>query len=199
VLAAGQQFSKRNITLIKTWLNSPCHAIGSESDRPVRIDHTYIHIGRSNIHYTHSLHTLKGLVYCNDCGAYSQKHKLHKLADECEPPTKWGLESRRALRAGRLPRKLNQWPCESEQLVHSAPSPVIDEAAVVSNISDALDSVVMPAFVEAFMQPPSPSDDAIHDEPCVENATPVTVAAPSVGLPSVSHLDNPDLSMSESD
>jgi hypothetical protein len=158
-----------------------------------------LHIGRSNIHYTHTLHTLKGLVYCNDCGSYSQRHKLHKLAKECEPPTKFGLENLAALRACRLPRKLDHWPCEHEHAVHDALSQEAlspGESSIFDCIQGSMGSVAMPLALQLALQTSPPSDE---DEPSVENAISNAGAAPSVGQPPVSCLDDPDLSMSESD
>ena len=97
---------------LKHWLSVQCKEIGSNTDRPIPIPLEQIHRGRNITHVSHHLYTFKGLVYCNRCGCRAGKSGLKKLGHPCEAPTTYGLASLAALRAGKKPPQLVDWPCE---------------------------------------------------------------------------------------
>ena len=59
-----------------------------------------IHIGKLDIHASHEMYTIKGVIYCDRCGAVSRRKKLGKLASICLPPTIYGLNNRDRIRGG---------------------------------------------------------------------------------------------------
>ena len=101
----------KNDPSARHWLSTQCPAIGSDTDRPTPICHS-IHFNRQNSHSSHSLYTYRGLVYCNKCGCRALT-QLRKLGHPCEPPLNpysYGSISLAAIRAGKLPPNLTQWP-----------------------------------------------------------------------------------------
>ncbi len=103
-------FNKHDTT-VSHFLATSCSARGSSSDRPVPMKHESIHIGRRTIHHSHSIHTFRGLIYCNNCGMRSST-ELHNLNKQCMPPTEYGMQTKLALSNGKLPPKLTRWPDE---------------------------------------------------------------------------------------
>ena len=95
----------------RPWLTSQCTKLGSGTDRPIPIPYEEVHIGNKSTHHSHSLFRFKGLVYCNKCGTRGST-KLHKLGSQCQPPTQYGEDSLKALRAGRLPPNCTAWPAD---------------------------------------------------------------------------------------
>ena len=134
-------FATANTSLLKSWLSSPCAGVGNSYDKPINLTYNSVHIGRSNVHYSHCPYTFKGLVYCNNCGCYTQRRKVQRLARPCIPPTQWGLRNLAALREGRLPPKVTSWPCDAPL---TDPAAVVqfsaDEAATLARIDTAINT-----------------------------------------------------------
>ena len=100
------------------WLSSPCrvdpamaHAFFDGRVRPARLPrHRPIVVGKRSAHATHDLYTLRGLVYCNQCGNYGHSRYLN-LYKACTGMTdSHAIRSVRDLRRGNLPRGVSHWP-----------------------------------------------------------------------------------------
>ncbi len=103
---------------LREWLKLSCEDLStdfSRPSRPSRVDIS-IHHGNNNTHYSHSLCTYRGLLYCNVCGSRGGKWGFQHLSRQCVPPTQYGLASLKAIRDGRLPPNLPEWP-EDEGLI----------------------------------------------------------------------------------
>ncbi len=66
------------------FLSMSCSGLGSSIDRPIPMKQESIHIGKQTVHHTHSIHTFRGLIYCNNCGMRSST-KLHNLGKNVCP------------------------------------------------------------------------------------------------------------------
>ena len=95
------------------FLASDCATIGSDTDRPVPLSSDLVQIGKLDIHVSHKLLVFKGIVFCDKCGAISQRKKLGNLASVCCPPTTYGKNNLERLRKGNLPINVLTWPTQS--------------------------------------------------------------------------------------
>ena len=97
---------------------SDCFNIGDNSDRPRPVPPDFLNIGTKTIHDSHALNILKGLIYCRHCGCRAQTGhgggSIRKLATPCQAPTEYGLASIKALRQGKPPPNLGDWPCNKD-------------------------------------------------------------------------------------
>ena len=93
----------------KQWLRGNCNAVGTISDRPVRLHHNIIQIGRQSTHPSHQLTIFRGHLFCNVCGCKGIS-KLHHLAVPCSSPGPYGLEQLRAIRNSKFPQGVTEWP-----------------------------------------------------------------------------------------
>jgi len=107
---------KRTDPGLKHWLQCGCipfsAAAFATAPRHVPVD-TPVHMGNQVSHYTHHLFIYRGLVYCNVCGNRGSNDQLRKLARQCEGPslpTSYGGIALAAIKGGRLPPRLDQWP-----------------------------------------------------------------------------------------
>ena len=52
----------------------------------------------------------KGFVYCGRCGYRKGAKLVKKLAKPCTPPGSLGIRTLEAIRDGKLPPGLDEWP-----------------------------------------------------------------------------------------
>jgi hypothetical protein len=91
------------------WLKGPCVPIPSNVDKPTRLHHSIIQIGRQSTHPSHNLTVYKGLLYCSKCGSKGIV-KLHYLAHPCQTPGRAGLALLENIKHDRLPHNVHEWP-----------------------------------------------------------------------------------------
>ena len=107
--ASSFSLSRKNPCI--QWLQSPCLAIGADSDQPVPLAFDFVHIGKQDIHSSHKLCIFKGVVFCNTCGSLSRRRKLGNLGKQCEPPLDYGRNNLKRLKEGRTPHAgMQHWP-----------------------------------------------------------------------------------------
>ena len=100
----------RNYNKCVHFLGFGCASIGSDTDRPVPLSSDLVQIGKLDIHVSHKPLFFKGIIYCDKCGAMSQRKKLGNLASVCCPPTIYGNNNLDRLRKGNLPINVSAWP-----------------------------------------------------------------------------------------
>ena len=98
---------------IRQWLLAPCvsemvHSISRPNPLPAAVS---FHIGNQSVHSSHTLRQHKGLIYCPRSG-YIASIKMHKLADECGHPGKYGLRILNNIRNDQLPYGMDLWPSQ---------------------------------------------------------------------------------------
>ncbi len=79
-----------------------------------------IHVGNRITHSSHDLCIFRGLISYNKCGSRGGTNSLVNLSAPCAPPTIYGLASLNALKEGRRPPNLEQWPGEEPHIAGSA-------------------------------------------------------------------------------
>jgi hypothetical protein len=178
-------FSKSNVTLLRSWLGSVCSAIGSSSDAPTALLYHNIHIGKTIVHHSHSLMMYKGLLYCNRCGCMSKQGKLHGLALACGPPKPYGRSNLGRIKRGLLPFRLECWPCETaEYLSDFAVSE--PELEIIANIQRTIE--IMRGTGDE--SPASGSSEPDHVEPyCTAGSTGAGLDDPECTVTEVSDSD----------
>ena len=103
--------------LFKSWVTSACtgtHTSASSHSRPEPLHDNFIHIGNQFVHHTHKLNMYKGFVYCGKCGFRRGANQVRKLAKPCAPPGLSGIRTLEAIRDGKLPPGLEEWPILEE-------------------------------------------------------------------------------------
>ena len=104
--------------LFKEWVGSPCTdfhmppAFNYSHSKPAPINCKFMHVGNQFIHHSHRIHTYKGFVYCGKCGYKKGDNQVRMLAKPCGPPGSSGLRNLEAIRLGRLPPGMLEWPDE---------------------------------------------------------------------------------------
>ena len=105
----GSSYSKRD-PAVRDWLKGSCVPQAESIERPCnRVVDAPLHIGNHNIHSTHMVRHYKGFIYCKKCGCRASS-KMKLLARPCEPPSKYGKATLKALANNRLPPHLHAWP-----------------------------------------------------------------------------------------
>ena len=106
----------------RSWLASPCRpdAVLSQTMRFAAIRPTVVPrgtrvvIGRATVHESHELHVYRGLYYCRLCG-YHGSAKMQKLVATCTRLSgRAAIDRVLALKRGRLPSGLREWPNEKK-------------------------------------------------------------------------------------
>ena len=119
-------------SLVKLWLGTPCGLsplIDSRASRhkPQRLStRREVWVGGALLHPSHTLFSLRGLVYCSVCG-FVAGHKARKLREICGAglatcPTPRGRDNLQRLLGGLLPRSTPVWPMD---FVHPSEQPWI--------------------------------------------------------------------------
>jgi hypothetical protein len=72
-----------------------------------------VKIGKTSTHQSHKLRLYKGLIFCNNCGNYTQGKLLKSLNQPCEEVKPHGKSAKKRISQGNKPYGLNQWPAEN--------------------------------------------------------------------------------------
>ena len=72
----------------------------------------FIHVGNQFVHHSHKLNMFKGFVYCGKCGYRRGATQVRLLAKPCSPPGLAGIRTLEAIRDGKLPPGLEEWPIQ---------------------------------------------------------------------------------------
>ena len=104
---------------IREWLRTPCcpdinmlRSITVGTTKPKALaPGTVVHVGKRELHTSHSLHVFRGLYFCQLCG-YNASSKAQNLVKACDGPGPESKGIKRAIRIkqGKLPSGLRQWP-----------------------------------------------------------------------------------------
>ena len=99
----------------KHWLSTSCPGIcgtlPAADAKPTKVDLS-LHRGNSNTHITHDLYSLRGLIYCNKCGARAGRNQFRLLAKPCTTITNYGEQVLKNINNNKLPTGLTIWPEE---------------------------------------------------------------------------------------
>jgi hypothetical protein len=145
---------------VRQWLASPCEPLPyDDSAAPVPIPPWFlINIGNAVPHSTHELFSVKGIIFCNLCGAFA-KSKCRLLnspcTKECTVSTKRALAK---LRACELPAPTMCWPRQPGCIMRPPPSFYED-----TSIAPSSPSAGAPAAVSFFDNP----DADIWEDECL--------------------------------
>ena len=111
--------SPANRAGILRWLDTPCavdvaavRAITAGTTKPTAVPSSQaVHVGRVQLHPSHTLFVYRGLFFCKSCG-YHASTKAQKLVAQCEGPGPLGKGIKRALSllGGQLPSNMMTWP-----------------------------------------------------------------------------------------
>jgi len=70
-------------------------------------------IGKTSTHPSHKLRLYKGLIFCNNCGNFTQGKFLKNLNQSCEAEKSHGKAAKKRISEGKLPQGVDQWPSEN--------------------------------------------------------------------------------------
>ena len=70
-------------------------------------------IGKTSTHQSHKLRIYKGLIFCKNCGSYTQGQLLKSLSQPCEEGRAHGRSAKKRIYEGNKPYGLKQWPAEN--------------------------------------------------------------------------------------
>ena len=114
--------ASNNVALV-AFLASPCKPVPTSLDRPEPILSHRIQVGRSFVHESHRMYIYRGLMYCAHCGARGQATRIQLLAGLCKTPEKLsnGAKTIAAIKAGKKPPGVAQWPCDVKSLAVMKP------------------------------------------------------------------------------
>ena len=108
---------------IREWLRTSCcpdrsmlRSITVGTTKPAALSPgTVVHVGKRELHTSHSLHVFRGLYFCQMCG-YTASLKAQNLVKPCSGPGPEAEGIKRAIRIrqGKLPSGLTQWPNDAE-------------------------------------------------------------------------------------
>jgi len=70
-------------------------------------------IGKTSTHQSHKLRIYKGLIFCKNCGSYTQGQLLKALSQPCEEGRAHGKSAKKRIYEGNKPYGLKQWPAEN--------------------------------------------------------------------------------------
>ena len=100
----------------KHWLKASCisayEVASPHVGRPTKYN-DILHVGNRSSHVSHELKIYRGLVYCSKCSARAGSNQLRNLALQCKQAGTGGLAVLKAIRDGKLPPGLTEWPCPS--------------------------------------------------------------------------------------
>ena len=165
----------------KHWLKTPCNAIASGKDKPVRLHHSTIQIGHLSTHPTHSLTVYRGILFCNRCGSRGIV-KLRNLARQCEAPGAAGTALLRAINNNKLPNGVDEWPNPS--LIHAgtanAGDPEVEE--VIRGLVPSLRRIEAESdpFASAAIDENGVTTEEESETACVFPPTPKRLGSPTV-------------------
>ena len=96
-------------------MSSACsgtHISATSHVRPEPLHDKFIHVGNQFVHHSHKLNMFKGFVYCGKCGYRRSATQVRLLAKPCSPPGLAGIRTLEAIRDGKLPPGLEEWPIQ---------------------------------------------------------------------------------------
>ena len=103
--------------VLAEWLDTPCRGYTDFAARsfvaaiqPRSLPHNCaVHIGRAEVHATHKLWRFRAVFWCDACGASAVVKPQH-LREPCPqvPRSNFAAASRKAFRAGKFPKALDQ-------------------------------------------------------------------------------------------
>ena len=169
------------------WLKSPCLALPfDDSQFPASVPTWYcIQIANTIPHSSHVLFSMRGIIFCNACGAYGAK-KCKLLAGICN--TVCSVASQRAkdrLMQGLLPTKLMRWPRDA--------CFVFQPSANLSESSSACAPSANSRHTSACLNVPTATDTPCHisDQTGAARSS-VNGGEPCLRKQSTSHFDDPE-------
>jgi hypothetical protein len=133
---------------VRQWLASPCEPLPYDDNvAPVPIPAWFlINVGNTLPHSSHELFSVKGIIFCNVCGAFA-KTKCRLLNSQCAK--KCTVSTKRALtklRACELPAPTMCWPRQPGCIMRPPPSFYEDSSASPSSSTSAGGSATVSFF-----------------------------------------------------
>ena len=95
----------------KHWLSIQCVAPASpvQDHKPTKFNDS-VHLGNRTSHSSHDLFKYRGIIYCNTCGARAGTNQIRNLGTQCEPPNEGGRRVLSAIKLGKMPPGITEWP-----------------------------------------------------------------------------------------
>jgi hypothetical protein len=97
---------------VTNWLKASCDPLPYDDSQSIAVVPRWyrVQIGNNIPHASHELLSLRGIIFCNVCGAFSSK-KCRKLNAPCLTPISvYCARALKKLKAGELPAQYLQWP-----------------------------------------------------------------------------------------
>ena len=99
-----------------------------------------MHIGNKHIHVSHKLYRYRGLIFCQRCGNITQGDMAKSLVNKCGPAKAYGSRNLAAIRGGRIPPKVKEWPIQAHA-IQPNPQPLV--SPLTQEESTAIQGVYM--------------------------------------------------------